>query len=278
MRTGSHPYTPELFRLLRKFAWLFMATVLLSLSQLAVAVESTAAPNTLRIAYVEFPPYTYQDGEGNPAGVFIEVTRKVVKEAGYQPEFVYLPISRTYLYLINGKIDVWVGVTHVPRLFGEVLESGITPVPVQLSAWYRSDTPVLENFEQLRGKTVIVMAGYTYGGLIDWLNAADDIDITEAPNHRSAIDMLKRKRGDYLLDYQEPVRQILTQPSDDIIRETSVRTRRTAWVFSLANPEAAVLQQKFDSAYLRLLTINEVPVPHSLAPHSFIPGFPEQYR
>lgn len=258
--------------------WSFLAIALFFFSQFVMATESVVATNTLRVAYVEFPPYTYQNIDGNPAGTFIDVTRKVVKEAGYEAEFVYLPISRVYLYLVNGRIDVWVGLTHVPKLLDDVLESRITPVSAQLSAWYRSDTGALENFGQLKGKTVIVINGYTYGGLIDWLNSTDDINVTEAPNHRSAIEMLKRERGDYLLDYQEPLRQILTQPSDSIIQESNVRTRRTAWIFSLANPHAALLRDQIDEAYLRLIEAGEVPAARKPASSFVIPGLPEQYQ
>ncbi len=259
-------------------AGLLSVVALIACSQLAVAAaQPVSEPDHLRIAYVEFPPYTYQDNEGNPAGSFIDITRKVVKEAGYQPDFVYLPISRAYLYLRSGKVDVWVGLTHVPKLTGDVLESRVTPVPVQLSAWYCNGTDVLENLEQLKGKTVIVIGGYTYGGLINWLNTTDGITVTEAPNHRSAIEMLKRGRGDYLLDYREPVNQILTQPSDSIVRETAVRTRHTAWIFSLVNPQAAFLRDQIDSAYLRLVDDGKIQQASKSVSGFVIPGFPKQY-
>lgn len=257
---------------------LFMAAILLSFSLSVVAVEVAAVPETVRMAYAQFQPYTYQDNDGNPAGSFIEATRKVAEEAGYHVKFILLPVSRAYLYLVNGKVDAWAGMKHTPALLNKVLESEISPVSAHLSAWYRSDTEVLENFEQLKGKTVIIIGGYTYGGLIDWLHTTGGIDVTEAPNHRSAIEMLKRKRGDYLLDYLEPVQQILTQPSDSIIRESAIRTRPTAWIFSLKSPHAALFREDFDSAYLRLMKAGKMPQVNELESSFVIPGFPEQYR
>jgi polar amino acid transport system substrate-binding protein len=238
--------------------------------------EVTLKP--LRVAYLEFPPISYQAADGTPAGSFIELTRKVALEAGYQPDFIYLPVSRVYLYLTNGAIDVWPGVTEVPSLEDEVLESWVSPFPVQLSAWYREGTPPLEHFDQLQGKRVIVIGGYTYGGLKGWLERNRGIKLTEAPNHRSAVDMLKRKRGDYLLDYQAPVQEILKERSSSVIRESEVRTRNTAWVFSLANPRAALLRNEFDDAYLRLVEKGEVPPVRELSSGYVIPGFPEDVR
>ncbi|AOY90316.1 amino acid ABC transporter substrate-binding protein [Marinobacter salinus] len=240
--------------------------------------ERAASPKTLRIAYVEFPPITYQTNDGEAAGSFIEITRKVAEEAGYTPDFIYLPVSRVYLYLSKGQIDVWPGLTEIPSLGGEVLESWVSPMPIQLSAWYIEGREPLEHFSQLHDKTVIVIGGYTYAGLINWLNQVGNIRVTEAPNHRSAIDMLKRKRGDYLLDYRQPVHEVLNEPSDHMIRESEVRTRNLAWLFSLASPRAAILRDEFDDAYLRLVESREVPEVRTLAPGFVIPGFPEKYR
>ncbi|SFR48354.1 amino acid ABC transporter substrate-binding protein, PAAT family (TC 3.A.1.3.-) [Marinobacter gudaonensis] len=240
--------------------------------------ETVAAAPILRVAYLEFPPITYQDSNGQPAGSFIELTRKVAVEAGYQPEFIYLPVSRVYLYLINGLIDVWPGVTEVPVLQGNVLESWISPAPVHLSAWYLESSPPLIHLEELRGKRVIVIGGYTYAGLLDWLAAHPDIRITEAPNHRSAVDMLKRRRGDYLLDYRQPVRQVLVPGSDDMLRESEVRTRDLAWIFSLAHPRAALMRDEFDDAYLRLVERGEVPPVRDLTGAYVIPGYPGELQ
>lgn len=233
---------------------------------------------TVRVAYVEFPPITYRTAEGEPAGEFVEITRKVAAEAGYELEFLYLPVARAYLYLRDGTVDLWLGLSATPVLKEAVLESWISPIPVELSAWYRQDTEPLEHMDQLHGSMVILIGGYTYGGLRDWLEDQPDIRITEAPNHRSAVDMLKRKRGDYLLDYRQPVREILTHPSDAIIRESEVRSRNSAWIFSLASSRAAILREAFDDAYLRLAERGEVPPVRRFEKTFVLPGFPEQYR
>lgn len=256
---------------------LWFVVSVLAWPSLAQAEEK--APKALRIAYVEFPPITYRNEAGEPDGALIDITRKVAIEAGYVPEFIYLPVSRVYLYLSNGLIDLWPGPTDIPSLDGEVLESWASPMPIHLSAWYlENKLSPLENFTQLRGKTVIVIGGYTYAGLINWLNRAEDIRITEAPNHRSAIDMLKRNRGDYLLDYHEPVQEILDPTEKAQIGETAVRSRNLAWLFSLARPRAAVLREEFDDAYLRLAEKGEVPEVRTVTPGYVVPGFPEAYR
>ncbi len=261
---------------IRFYVWVTM--VLVAIAAPSSWAEAPGHAGVLRIAYNEFPPFAHHTKSGEASGLIIDMTRKVVEEAGYTPEFLFLPVSRIYLYLKNGSVDVWPGLTDIPQLQGEVLESWAQPLTVQLSAWYLDGKPPLNHFDDLNGKTVIVIAGYTYAGLIQWLQESDEILVTEAPTHRAAIDMLKRHRGDYVLDYQAPVQEILTQPSDSVVRESEVRSRTVAWLFSLANPRAAILREAFDDAYLRLVRRGELPV---MPPHGqsyVIPGFPDAYR
>ncbi|WP_303289875.1 ABC transporter substrate-binding protein [Marinobacter sp. SS5-14b] len=245
-------------------------------SGLYAAEQGEGSNAVVRIAYVEFPPITYRNANGEPAGEFVDITRKVAEEAGYDLEFIYLPVARTYLYLKNGTVDLWLGLSATPVLMEDVLESWISPLPVELSAWYREDAPPLNHIDQLHGKIVILIGGYTYGGFRGWLEDQSDIRITEAPNHRSAVDMLKRRRGDYLLDYRQPVREVLTRPADAVIRESEVRSRNAAWMFSLASPRASILRDAFDEAYMRLAERGEVPPVRRLGNTFIIPGFPEE--
>src|SRR5690554_5743136 len=254
------------------FSYLFYPTAVRA-SEAEAIVDKT-----IRVAYVEFPPVTYRDDRGEPAGEFVDITRKVAAEAGYQLEFIYLPVARTYLYLTNGTIDLWMGLTDIPALKDDVLESWISPIPVELSAWYLEGAPPVDHMDRLRNKTVILIGGYTYAGLRDWMTAQPDIRITEAPNHRSGLNMLKRQRGNYLLDYRQPVQETLSRNSDAEIRESEMRSRNAAWLFSLANPRAAILREAFDDAYLRLAERGEVPPVRRFQKTYVVPGFPEQYR
>jgi polar amino acid transport system substrate-binding protein len=263
-----------------------MWVVLTVFAGLSVGVRAQEAPASVnqgerpvvRVAYVEFPPVTYRGLNGEPAGYFVDMTRDVAKEAGFELEFLYLPVSRVYLYLQNGTVDLWLGMTGIPALASDTLESWANPVALQLSAWYLKGTAPVEHIDALRGNTVILIGGYTYGGFRDWLERQSDIQITEAPGHRSAIGMLKRKRGDYLLDYRQPIREVLTEASDDFIQESEIRTRYGAWLFSLASPRAAILREAFDDAYLRLTERGILPPVLEKAPTYVVPGFPEAYR
>lgn len=228
--------------------------------------------DTLIVGYVDVPPLAYEGTDGRAEGVFIELTRRVADEAGYDLDFRYLPVSRAYYYLRTGGIDIWPGVTDVPALKGEVRESFVSPLPFQLSAWGMENTPPVSHFNDLKDRTLILISGYTYGGLAERLERTPGISLTEAPNHLAAVAMLNRGRGDYLLDYQDPVKAVLDVYPVRGIREYPVRTRNAAWVFSLANPRSSQLREEFDDAYLRLAQRGEVPEPRVLSEGFLLPG------
>ncbi|MDS1309086.1 MULTISPECIES: substrate-binding periplasmic protein [Marinobacter] len=259
-------------------ARIVMVVAVLAAVALTRPALADTAGNKVRIAYTEFPPAEYQNEQGEPAGFFVDLTRKVVEEAGYQAEFIYLPVSRVYLYLKSGTVDVFPGLSGVPVLKYDILESWANVYPTQLNAWHLEDSEPLTHFDQLEGKTVIVIGGYTYGGLLTWLENSDRIRLTEAPNTRAALEMLKLKRGDYVLDYRETVGDMLTRPSDSKIRGSEVRSRYSAWLYSLASPRAAVLREELDDAYLRLVSRGEAPPVRAFEAGFVIPGFPQAHR
>lgn len=241
---------------------------------LAWPVMASEPRAVLNIGYAEFPPLEYRNSEGQPAGDFVDLTRRVAAEAGYDVNFLYVPISRAYLYLKEGKIDLWPGLTNIPALEGAVLESRAHPIEVQLSAWYVEGTPPIERFEDFYGRRLILIAGYTYAGLSEYLNQHEAIQTTEAPGHKAALDMLVRQRGHYLLDYRSPIEQVLQAHPVENLRQSKVRIRNASWLFSLKRPQAHALREAFDSAFQRLVDRGEVPAVLAPLESGELPGFP----
>lgn len=74
-----------------------------------------------------------------------------------------------------------------------------------LRVYWQGDKPAIVNRDDLKGKSVVGLAGFSYGGVVDFLkNPANGIDYSTAESHDSAFAMLKAGRADYLLDYSEP--------------------------------------------------------------------------
>lgn len=227
----------------------------------------------LRVGYVEFPPYEFKGPDGEPAGSFLDLTRQVAEEAGYNVRFIYVPISRAYLYLRQGDIDLWPGLTNIPALSNDVLESKTHPLTVELSAWSTSSNPPIQKFGDFYNKVLILISGYTYGGLASYLEQRPNITVTEAPNHQAAVEMLKFRRGDYLLDYRPPVEAVIQREPHVKLQQSVIRTRIAAWLFSRANADAGQIRRAFDNAWLRLVSRHETPMMLETPAHP-LPDFP----
>ncbi len=228
----------------------------------------------LRTAYTEFPPFEYRDPNGQPAGRFVELTRRVAEEAGYDLAFIHLPVSRVYLYLSTGRIDFWPGMTRIPALAPYVVTSRSRPVQAQLNAWSLANRPALEHFDELQGHTLILISGYTYGGLAELLNQDPGLRIAEAPNHEAAINMLARGRGDYLLGYRHPVESLLERIPAPPLRQSPLRLREGAWLVSRKRADAEAIRDAFDAAYKRLVERGEVDPPPATTNFRALPGYP----
>lgn len=251
-----------------------MVRHLIFIGILLLSSYTHAQNRVLTVGYVDFPPYQYRDANGEPAGIFVELTRQVATEAGYGLEFLHLPTARVYYYLEHGGIDLWQGFANNPAVAKSVLESRTRPLRVEYGAWHRSHVPGPEHFEDLKHRLLIRITGYNYAGLAQFLDNAEDYRSTGTVNHNTAVEMLKRHRGEYVLGYREPMLEALKlNPIDDVLY-VPMWIREAAWLFSVSGGNASHWRQAFDEAWQRLAERGEVEPLPELDDHRLMQGFP----
>ncbi len=216
--------------------------------------EPYASPFNISVGYVEFPPFEFTNEKGEADGFFIDMTRKVLLQAGYSSTFVALPISRVYLYLQEGNIDLWPGLAQVPSLQGHVYESNSTPMHITLCAWHIKNSPSIKSVDELKDRPIILVNGYTYGGLLYKLTDPHaGFNVAFTPNHVSGLNMLSKNRGDYFLNYLEPVKLVLSQfPKNEFVY-SMLNTRKGAFIVSKKTPYADKLIRDIDASYDTLI-------------------------
>jgi polar amino acid transport system substrate-binding protein len=165
----------------------------------------------LKAAYLDFPPLTYTDENGQPAGSYVSLTERAARSAGYRVEWTELPVGRIFLQLERGELDLWPGVAGVPRIQPFTEETAARIGNLTQAAVSFRDAPQKCTFTDLAGKRLILVAGYTYLGTLDALKKDGVTDFSYAPNHQAGLGMLERDRGDYFLDYIEPLSVALEQ-------------------------------------------------------------------
>ncbi len=183
--------------------------ILLVLCYTSAPAQDNSPPGVVHVGYYEFPPYSWTDLDGKPQGSILVMTERLLRQAGYRGEYRSLPGARLYAALRDGSVQLWPGAGGKSELEGHTYEARNSLGEFSLALYRRADTPPPDIPSDLRGKGVIVISGYSYWKSVNDMLADPALGITthRTSTHASALEMLLRKRGDYLLDYQAPVEQ-----------------------------------------------------------------------
>jgi len=167
------------------------------------------------MGYIEFYPIFYTDDKGHPAGQYIDLMKGLSKKAEYKIAFTSLPTKRMSKSIVEGEIDIWVGLKTLPEFQGTTYIGTIPISKIKLQAFWinpekRIDSTKKEEIlNRLKKQKIAIIAGYSYGGIKSFLSDyKNEIDLVEVSGHHSGLMMLKCGRIDYLLDYESPIQEI----------------------------------------------------------------------
>ncbi|XOZ32620.1 substrate-binding periplasmic protein [Halomonadaceae bacterium KBTZ08] len=203
----------------------------------------------LKGAYIEFPPLSYTTNQGTPAGRHLNAANRLARAAGYEIEWRGLPIDRIYLYLREGRLDLWLGSKGVPTLAEWTLEPAFSLPPVHLNAYHMRGTQPVSDITDLKGKHLILIRGYTYRERLEPATQAETTQVDHASTHRAGLRMLKAGRGDYLLDFEAPVTQTLQEVSVPGITPSPLTQWGTTLVFSRKTRAVRAIVRDFEQTW-----------------------------
>lgn len=194
---------------------LLLGAVLLT-ADVTAANASPADPPPVFVGLVELPPYAYYGEAGTPTGLLLPLMERILERAGYRAEFRLMPVARLVQGIQDGSLDVWPGLDNRPDLSGHTLVGASTLGHVNINLYYRQDTPEPRWPDALRGEDLVLISGLAYWPpLMDTIqDPANNIRVHRTANHAGAIGMLIRKRANYVLNYETPMREALTQRPD----------------------------------------------------------------
>ncbi|HBD93556.1 MAG: hypothetical protein A2015_11065 [Spirochaetes bacterium GWF1_31_7] len=212
----------------------------------------------MTVGYTDFPPFTYMDEKGEIKGFFHEPVKLVLKEAGFdiQKDFKFAvePSNRLYSNILTGKVAINIGIPSVPSLKDNILIGEYPFVNIVIKSYSIGDRPVVTEKGQFAGKSIIVIRGYSYAGLITFLNDPNNkCTLNETDSHESALKMLQGGRGDYLLDYSAPIDVVLDTIKIDGLKSTSLAIIPVFFIVSKAIPDAENLMKKINTAHQVLI-------------------------
>jgi len=239
---------------LKPLFWILFAAALAGPS---VAASETS--RTLIVGYYDFPPAIYSDPQGQPQGPLVDLTRRVLARAGFKAQFRGLPSARLYAALQNGSVDLWPGAPGKPELRSDTLEGRETLAHISLNLYHRPDTPRPTMPSSLRKRGVIIIGGYNYWPQVNQMLHDPQLQIRlhRTATHTSALEMLKHRRADYLLDYQVPVSQALKRLGVEALPHVELHKVAIRFIVSRHADDSQTVVNSLDRAYAEMSAAGE---------------------
>lgn len=207
----------------------------------------------IKYGYIEFPPFTYTDETGKPSGILVELARKIIPAAGYEFEAYSFPVRRLASYIGSGDLDLWMGLKTLPEFSGKAYIGETVVADLILRAYSRGKKKPIIVKEDMIGKSIIVLRGYSYGGWITFIeDPKNNINYIKANKHEAAFNMLKAERAEYLLDYKKPSDMALRKISIPDLEYNQISALPCYFIVSKANPRGAEILERLEKSYQTL--------------------------
>ena len=186
--------------------------VLLITALILAAQVAQAKTEPLEFGYIELPPFGYTSDEGEARGYLARLSKRVFRGMDLPVHYQQHPATRLYHQLKSGKTALTMGPEGLHQLRRAAVESKEPAITLTLAIYHRQDTDPVFYVDDLKGKRVVLMQGYSYGRLRRFFEEeGDSMHISYARTHISALKMLLYGRADYLLNYQIPADTVIAR-------------------------------------------------------------------
>ncbi len=245
--------------------WFGFASLLISRRYLLLLLFFTTPLNaedlthTVKMGYVEFPPYFYTSEKGSPTGTLVDLMERVTQETGLSLLAYSYPAMRMATNIANGKLDLWVGLATLPQFKNTTLVGKDVICTIKFHAYYIDGKAPIQQKEHLNGQNIGIHRGYSYGGWIHHIkNPENGIFFMEVDDRDHAFQLLARGRVDYILDYKGPAEEQLSRKTYPAFRFNSIYQFDVRFVVSNRANNAEHLLYQLEQGYLRLLKRHSV--------------------
>lgn len=231
----------------KKLSGILMSAVL---SVFCLNGYSYSAP--LEIGVLNLPPYYIVENDTTVAGgYYVDMLKQVFEKAGLEYVFKGYPAKRLYKNVGDGTTQVWMGTLGVAEYEGKTIISPKQTSEINLEVYTLGSAELLpKTVEDLKGKAVITIFGYNYGGTLKFLeDPQNNIKTEPAKTHESAFKMLQAGRAPFLLDYKEPASEVIPKLNIQDIKKSSIKTLGIYIHINNKVPDAQAIMDKLMKAY-----------------------------
>lgn len=226
--------------------------------------NSLAAPANdprplVQVGYYEFSPYAFTDSQDQPRGAILQLSKRLLEHAGYRTELRTYPSTRLYNALQDGSVQVWPGPPSKAELREHTLETRAQLGEITLNLYFRRDTLMPRLPDDLKSRGVILISGYTYWQPINQMLDDPQLAVLQhrTSTHTAALQLLPRRRGDFLLDYHTPAEQARKRLGMSELPFMQMQRIPLKLIVSKRAPGAEALRNALDRAYEQLQSAGE---------------------
>ncbi|OAN44087.1 amino acid ABC transporter [Paramagnetospirillum marisnigri] len=190
---------------------------------------------------------TRTDENGDPENPLLRLAAAMFDKAGIPWHAKRYPAARMFNYLNDGTAEFSM-LVNAPSLKECCLLSRSPVASTDLRVYHLPGKPPVKTKEDLIGKRIITIRGYSYGGLLSFISdPANNISNNTAIKHETAFSMLEAGRGDYLLDYTGPALEVLSaRPIPGVQYETLSRLD-VFLVLAKSYPDAQAVMNRLEA-------------------------------
>lgn len=224
-------------------------TLLFAFMVFFVFKGTLTAKETIAIGVLDFPPFYHVANGKEPEGVLLDYLNAVADKAGYACNISGYPSKRLFKYLRDGHVNLFAGIKGVSGYDNDVLYSKKKITEIDLRIYTREDTPMIHRMDELKGKCIMVISGYNYGGLLGFLeDPANRIILERSNDHELIFKKLIARRANYVLDYFEPSEFVLKKLRPRGIQSRSLTVVEAYLILSKKTPNAAETMARLEQA------------------------------
>jgi hypothetical protein len=202
----------------------------------------------IEYAYPDTSVWTIRtDQDGRPDNPLLRLAAELFRQAGVRWHGAAYPAVRLFNALEDGTAQFSM-LVKAPALARCCLMSRAPVAASEIRVYHReSMAPVLRR-EDLAGFRVILIRGYSYAGLADFLaDPANRIAAEATTRHEMAFAMLAAGRGDYLVDYAGPADEVLAARPMPELRSEVLSRQEVFLVLRKTYPEAPALLARLEA-------------------------------
>ncbi len=145
-----------------------LLTFICFFSVLTIASVANCQETQIRVVYTEWFPYTYQKNH-KPSGFEIDIFNAILEKMNVTAEFKMYPWKRCLEYLKQGKADVLISMLSTPEReqYTYYPDEHISISKTMFFKKSNSHVAFNGSYEDLKGYTIGVIMGFSYGNAFD---------------------------------------------------------------------------------------------------------------